>query len=80
MTAPWSGTWDGDWLGTWEGSAERPPGFISGTAIVRFTGRGRLTNATQPAPQPSGRGYGFLPERPRRRDTDDDLLVAVLLV
>jgi hypothetical protein len=40
---------------------------------------GLWPSTTPPQPPTVGHGYGFLPERQKRRDTDDDALVLLLI-
>lgn len=54
-------------------------GWISASATIAVNGSGRLTAGGVVIPFPSGGGRGFLPERRKRRDTDDDVLIAILL-
>lgn len=56
-----------------------------GTWLGRYVGEwlgpidGTVDPPVEPPPQVGHGGYGFLPEKPRRRDTDDDTLMLILL-
>ena len=67
----WLGKWAGEWFGD---SAESNPNEMSGFATISISCDGLLTNGKKK--QGSG-GYGFLAEKPRKRD-DDEVLMLLL--
>ena len=75
----WAGTWDG-----W-GTSDAPPGSVSGTASIRLTASGTITNGAAVQPATPGAGsprrnpfaqwpHHAIPHRRPRKKRQDDIL------
>lgn len=73
----------GSSLGAWLGAGGEPvASYVDAALFVVGAGSALLwPDVINRPPQPTatGGGYGFLPEKKPRRDTDDDLLMCFLL-
>ena len=76
MNGSWSGSWGGDWFG----SADENENQIAITALMAFGAGATFITAQlingKKQKQGSG-GYGFLADKPRKRD-DDEVLMLLL--